>query len=336
MHNDIMDKIARIPGVTSIAGTDSITMDGITANDPVFAEDRVYGATELPPIRRFKFVTPGYFRTMGNPILTGRDLTWTDIYQKRPVVLVSQNFAREFWHSPAAAIGKRIRENPTGPWREIVGVTGDERDDGVDRKAPTIVYWPIAVNDLWGAHVRVQRMLAFAVRSSRAGSASFTKQIQQAVRSVNPDLPLADVRTVREIYNRALARTSFTLVMLGIAAGMALLLGVVGLYGVISYSVSQRTREIGIRIALGAPQSSVRRMFVRRGLVLTSIGLICGLTAAMALTRLMRGLLFEISPLDPATYLVVPAVLIVAALFASYVPARRATLIEPMEALRAE
>ena len=184
--------------------------------------------------------------------------------------------------------------------------------------------------------VRLERTLAIAVRSNRAGSGGFTKEIQQAVWSVDADLPVANVRTVREIYDKSMARTSFMLVMLAVAASMALLLGVVGLYGVISYSVSQRTREIGIRIALGAPHATVRRMFLRHGLVLTGIGLACGLAAALSLTRLLSGLLFEVSPLDPLTYGAVSAVLIAAALIATYVPARRATLVEPVHALHAQ
>jgi ABC-type antimicrobial peptide transport system permease subunit len=153
---------------------------------------------------------------------------------------------------------------------------------------------------------------------------------------VNPDLPIAGVRTMQEVYDRSMARTAFTLVMLSIAAGMALLLGIVGIYGVISYAVSQRTREIGIRIALGAPPQSVRQMFVREGLLMTAIGVVCGLAAAAGLTRLMKALLFEVSPLDPATYCAVSLVLAAAALLASYIPARRATTIEPVEALRVE
>jgi ABC-type antimicrobial peptide transport system permease subunit len=218
----------------------------------------------------------------------------------------------------------------------VVGVVGNERDNGVHEKAPTIVYWPFMTKDFWRPGVNVQRGLAYAIRSSRAGSSTLLKEIERAVWSVNPELPVASVRTVREIYDRSMARTSFTLVMLAIAAGMALLLGVVGIYGVISYSVSQRTREIGIRIALGAQQSAVRRMFVRHGLALAGIGVACGLAAAIALTRLMSGLLFEVSPVDPVTYGAVSLVLLAAALLATYVPARRATSIAPVDALRAE
>jgi ABC-type antimicrobial peptide transport system permease subunit len=161
-------------------------------------------------------------------------------------------------------------------------------------------------------------------------------EARRAVWSVNPDLPIANVRTVQEVYDSSMARTAFTLVMLTIAASMALLLGIVGIYGVISYAVSQRTREIGIRIALGAPQQSVRQMFLREGLLLTAIGLACGLTAAAGLTHLMKALLFEVSPVDPVTYCAVSLVLAAAALAASYIPARRATMVEPVEALRVE
>ncbi len=336
MHNDIIEKIATIPGVAAVGGSNSITMDGETDNDPVYVDDRPGSERSLPPLRRFRFISPGLFRAMGNPLLAGRDFTWADLYQRRAVVIVSDNFAREYWQDPASALGKRIRENPKGVWREIIGVAGDERDDGVDQKAPTIVYLPLLVNDYWQYPSRVQRTVAFAVRSGRAGSATLLNDIRRAVWSVNPDLPLADVRTVREIYGNSMARTSFTLVMLAVAAAMAMLLGVVGIYGVISYSVSQRMREIGIRIALGAEQGSVRRMFVRYGLALAGVGLGCGLVAAVLVMRLLSKLLFEVRPVDPATYGAVSVVLLAAALLASYVPARRATAVQPVDALRAE
>jgi len=335
-YNNILEKVAAIPGVTVAGLTNSITMDGENDNDPIFAADRTYTEGQIPTLRRFKFVSPGFFKAMGNPLLAGRDVTWTDIYEARRVVLVSEALARELWRSPAAALGKQIRENPKGPWREVVGVVGSERDDGVDHKATTVVYWPMMLRDFWGQDLMIQRGQAFAIRSARAGTAGLLNEVRQAVWSVNPDLPIANVRTVKEIYDRSMARTAFTLVMLSIAAGMALLLGIVGIYGVISYTVSQRTREIGIRLALGAPQQAVRQMFVRQGLLLTAIGVACGLGAAAALTGLMKALLFEVSPLDPATYCAVSLVLAAAALLASYIPAHRATTIEPVEALRVE
>ncbi len=308
----------------------------ITTTIPSSRLTEAYVENKIPPLRRYKFISPGWFKAMGNPLLAGRDFTWTDIYETRPVVLVSESLARELWHEPGAAIGKQIRETPKSPWREVVGVVGNERDDGVDHKANTSVYWPMMLRNFWGQPLFAQRGQAFAIRSSRTGSAGFLNEVRQAVWSVNPNLPIANVRTVKEVYDWSMARTSFTLVMLSIAAGMALLLGIVGIYGVISYAVSQRTREIGIRIALGAPQQSVLQMFVREGLILTAIGVACGLIAAAGLTQMMKTLLFEVSPMDPATYGAVSLVLATAALAASYIPARRATSIEPVEALRVE
>ncbi len=336
MYSDMVQSVAAMPGVTSVGLTNSITMDGRNDNDPIFAADRPTAEGKLPPLRRFKFIAPGYFKTMGNPLLAGRDLTWTDIYQKRNVVLISENFAREYWGNPVSALGKRIRESPNSPWREIIGVVGNERDDGVDKKAPGIVYWPMLRTQFWGDAIGLNRTLAFAIRSPRTGSSGFLKQVQKAIWSVNPEVPIADVHTVQEIYDKSLARTSFTLIMLAIAGAMALLLGIVGIYGVLSYSVAQRTREIGIRIALGATHGAVRRMFVGEGLILAAIGIAFGLAAAFALTRLMAVLLFGVSPLDPITYCIVPLVLGTAAWIASYLPARRATVVDPVEALRVE
>jgi predicted permease len=336
MQDAILQKVKQIPGVSAASISASITLDGSSSNDPIYSEDRTYSESQIPPLRRYKWIGPGYFKTMGNPLLAGRDITWADIYNKTPVVLISENLARELWHDPAAAIGKRVRESPKGTWREVIGVAGNERDDGVNKKAPTIAFWPVLVKDFWGEKFSVERSVAVAVRSSRTGSTGFLKQVQQAVWSVNGNLTIANVRTVQEIYERSMARTSFTLLMLAIAGGMALLLGIVGIYGVISYSVTQRTREIGIRMALGAQHQDVRRMFVGHGFLLTSIGVACGLAVASALMHFMSSLLFEVSPVDPATYCAVSIALMAIAVLASYLPARRATAVDPSVALRAE
>ena len=174
------------------------------------------------------------------------------------------------------------------------------------------------------------------MRSDLAGTEGLLSAVRKAVWSVNASLPLASVQTMQEIYGKSLARTSFTLAMLGIAAAMALVLGIVGIYGVISYAVSQRRREIGIRLALGAQQSELKGMFVRSGLALAGTGVSIGLVAAAGLMRLMKSLLFGISPLDPLTYVTVPLVLAGAAVLASYLPARRAAAMDPVEALKAE
>jgi len=214
------------------------------------------------------------------------------------------------------------------------------RDDGLNRKAPAVAYWPVLMADFFAVSPDnrnfVQRNLTYVIRSSRTGSNGFVNDLGTAVWSINPNLPLASVRTLQEIYDASLARTSFTLVMLVIAAAMALILGVVGIYGVISYAVSQRTREIGIRLALGAQGSELKRMFVQNGLMLASAGMAIGLVAAVGLTRLMSSLLYGVSPLDLPTYAAVPIVLAGATVLASYLPARRAAAVDPVEALKAE
>jgi hypothetical protein len=273
---------------------------------------------------------------MGNRLVAGREFTWTDTYDRRPVAMVSENLARELWQDSAQAIGKQVRENPKSPWREVIGVVGDERDDGVQEKAPTVAYYPLMMSDFQGNAIAVRRSVSFIVRSQRAGSQGLLSDVQQAVWSLNPSLPLADVRTLQEIYDKSLARTSFTLVMLAIAGAMALLIGLVGIYGLISYSVSQRRREIGIRLALGAPERELTRMFIAHGFMLALIGVAFGLAGAAVLTRVLRSLLFDVSPLDPLTYAAVSFGLIAAAIAASYIPALRSMRIDPVEALRAD
>ena len=335
-QQQIADKIAAVPGVSSVAMTTVIPTDGGGWHDPIFASDKAYAESDIPPIRLFKFVSPGLMKTVGGTLIAGRDFTWTDAYETRMVAMVSENLARELWQSPGAALGKRIRESLKGQWREVVGVVGDERTDGVNQTAPATVYWPLMMANFTGDETAVRRGLSYVIRSDRAGSSAFVNEISKAVWSVNPNLPVASVRTLQEIYERSLATTSFTLVMLAIAGAMALLLGVSGIYGVISYSVSQRTREIGIRMALGARAQEVRAMFLRYGFRLAALGIACGLVVAMAATRLMASLLFETSPLDPVTYLAVSVGLVVAATLASYAPAARATAVNPADSLRSE
>ena len=254
---------------------------------------------------------------------------------KAPIIIVSENFAREFWGEPAKAIGRRIRNTPKDPWREIVGVVGNEQQDGVAQAAPTIIYWPMHMETFWGSEFR-PASLVFTIRTSRINDPSLLTSVQQAVWSVNPNLPLARVRTLREIYDASMAQTSFTLVILGIAAGVTLLLGLVGIYGVIAYVVAQRRREVGIRMALGAAAGEVQGLFVRHGLLITAIGLAVGGVAAAGMARLIGTLLFGVSPLDPVTYGASIAALGMVALLATWLPARQATRVDPATALRGE
>jgi hypothetical protein len=257
---------------------------------------------------------------LGTALVAGRDFTWTDIYEKRPVVIITENMAREYWGGPAAALGKQIRSSPKDDWAEIVGVIAAVHDQGVSQEAPSAVNWPILMRHFWDEEPMVRRDLAFIIRSRRTSSESFMKEVRQAVWSVNANLPLADVRSLDYFYQKSMARTSFTLVMLGVAGAMALLLGIVGLYGVIAYSVSQRTKEIGIRRALGAKQEELTEMFVGQGLLLTGVGVACGLGTALLLMRLMASLLFKVRPIDPPTYVVASIGLIATAVVASYLP----------------
>ncbi|HET7619565.1 MAG TPA: FtsX-like permease family protein, partial [Vicinamibacterales bacterium] len=335
-HQQIAERLSQMPGVTSVGVSSSITMDGYDDNDPIFVEDFPQPGGGIPPLRRFKWVGEHYFQTMGNPVLAGRALTWRDAFEEAPVVMVSENFAREFWKDPAAAIGKRIRNSPSNPWRTIVGVVHDERDDGVAQPAPKVIYWPVVVKDFWTNPVMVARNLGYAVRTARPKSPTLLQEIQQAVWSVNPNLPVARVQTLDDIRAESMAQTSFALVMLAIAAAVALVLGVVGIYGVIAYVAAQRTREIGIRIALGAAPRDVTGLFVRHGIVLAAIGIGIGLVGAAGVTRVMSTLLFGVKAIDPITYIAVATGLGGTAMLASYLPALRASNIHPAEALRSD
>ena len=336
MEEGISHRLAEIPGVSSVGICSKVPMTGQGWSDPVFLEGRTYAEGQLPPLRRFKFVSPGFLGTLGMPLVAGREITWNDTYRKIPVAMISENVARELWHDPSAALGKRIRVSTKDDWREIIGVVGDVYDDGVSKPATTSVYWPLLMNHFESDDSFAFRDVAFVLRSSRTGSESFLNEVRQAVWSMNPNLPLADVHALDFFYKRSMARTSFTLIMLGVAGSMALLLGVVGIYGVIAYSVSQRTREIGIRMALGAQQKTLTGMFLRHGLALTGIGVACGLAVAIVVMRLMSSLLFKVSPVDPVAYGAASIGLVATAFLASYLPSRRVSTVDPAEALRAE
>lgn len=338
LHEEIAHRIEAIGGVQAVGLTSSVTMDGNNNNnnDPIWAEDVPASDDKIPPLRQMKYLGARYFETMGNPVIAGRDFTWTDIHNAAPVAIVSENLAREYWGEPVKAIGKRVRRTTKTGWIEIVGVVGNERQDGATKPAPTIIYWPMKVAQSIGGEAFVQRSLAYAIRSSRLQSPGFLGEVQQAVWGVNPNLPLARVRTMQQIYDRSMAQTQFVLVILGIAGAVTLLLGLVGIYGVIAYIVSQRRREVGIRMALGAQSDAVQRIFVSRGLSLTAIGMGLGLISAAALMRLLSSLLFGVNPFDPLTYAAVAAGLGAVALLATWLPARQATRIDPMLALRSE
>ncbi|HSR70133.1 MAG TPA: ABC transporter permease [Acidobacteriota bacterium] len=337
MHQQILENVRSIGGVESVGLSNSVPMDGWDSNDALFVEEFPTAPDTLPPIRRFKWVSENYHATIGNPLVAGRAITWDDIYNQRPVVMITEDLAAEYWDDPAQALGKRVMSSLSeSNWREIIGVVGRVHDDGVDQDPIKTVYWPLLVRDMWENETFTQRSLVYAIRSPRTGASDFTDELRQAVWAVNPDLPLASVRTQREWLDGSMARTEFTLIMLAIAAGAAILLGAVGIYGVISYAVGQRTQEIGVRMALGARQTDVSRMVLRHGFFLAVIGVGLGLAAAFGLTRLMAALLFGVDPVDPVTYSAVAAALTLIVLSATYLPARRASRLDPTQALRWE
>lgn len=333
LHERILQELSHLPGVESAGASSSVTMDRYDSNDPIFVEDFPVTESQVPPLRRFKWISPGYFETMGNPVLVGRGIEWADVHERRKVAVVTRSFALEYWGDPGEAVGRRIRVNPTDPWREIVGVVGDVRDDGVDQDATKAVYWPLAIEEFWDQELFVPRTVAYVIRSPRVGQPGLLDEVRSAVWSVNPRLPIAQVQTLDEILDRSMARTSFTLVMLAIAAATALLLGGVGIYGVTSYVVAQRSREIGIRMALGARRGDVSKLVLRHGLSLAAAGAAVGLVAAVGLTRLMSAVLFGVEPFDPATFAAGGVGAALLAVTASWLPARRAARVDPVGTL---
>jgi predicted permease len=339
-QHEIVDRIAALPGVAAVGFVSSLPIE--YAGNSNFNGFAVEGRTltvEERPQGRFKFISPGYFEAMGTRLVAGRPMTWTDVEAGGRVVIISEEFARQLAPEPAAALGQRIRlgGDDEGSWREVIGIVQSVHEQGLYESPPAMVYWPTYMRDLAPDEPEIGTPVAtFAIRSERAGTASLMAEVRQVVRSVNASMPVAEERTMRQLYAGSLARTSFTLVMLAIAGGMALLLGIIGIYGVIAYVVSQKTREIGIRAALGAEPRQLGKIFLLHGLALSAVGAVVGLVAAVALGRLMSSLLFGIGPLDPAAYLVAIGLTIAAAALASYLPARRAATIDPIETLRAE
>jgi predicted permease len=339
-HQEILRRVEAVPGVAAAAFSSSVTMDGWDSNDAVNVEDFPVEGDQLPPIRRFKYVGAGYHETMGNQLLAGRAITWADIEDRAIVAMVTEDFVTDYWSTPTEAVGKRISVYGgtlgEGNWMEIVGVVQRVHDDGVSQESVPTIFWPQVVDEWWDEDTFTPRSMAYVVRVEAGDPTAVLPEIRSAVWAVNPNLPLARVSTVREFMDESMARTSFTLIMLGIAAGVALFLGAVGIYGVISYVVAQRTREIGVRMALGAEQATVRRMVLKQGAALAAAGVGVGLVVAAGVTRLMASLLFGVQPIDPPTFGAVAVGLSLIALLATWLPARRASSVDPVVALRFE
>jgi predicted permease len=332
-HQAILGRLSELPGVERAAFAafnDGLPMDGDGRSRPVYVEGR--SPTDAAPGREISFVSPEYFEALSTPLLAGRTFEWTDVYDQRPVALVSENLARSEWGSATAALGRRVALQPSGPWIEVVGVVGDIRYNGLAQPAPESVSLPIAIGD----DPAGTQMATFVVRGAGSGTTASLNEIRQAVWSVNGSLSLANIRTLDQLYEQSMARTTLALLVLALTGAAAFLLGLIGIYGVYSYAASQRRHEIAIRMALGAQQGQLRRMFLKHAVILTGIGAAIGLVAATALTRLISSQLFGVSALDPLTYIASALLLVTAGVIASYIPARRASAVDPQAVLAAE
>lgn len=334
IYRQLLEDMAPIPGVLSVAATSTVPLDQRSSTYATYVEGVEMTENEIPPSRRYKFVSGNYFATVGNGIVAGRSFTRDDVDQRSRVVIVTQNFAREYWGDPPSALGKRIRNNPRDPWREIVGVVGDVRDDGLSQPARAIIFWPLAVEHFDGNDLFVRRTMGFVIRSAKP--LALLPVIRQVVAAAYPNLPLADVRTLDDLVSESMSRTSFSLVMLAIAAVVSVLLGTVGIFGVVSYLVTQRTRELGVRIALGAHRFDIHLLVFRQATLLAIVGISAGLLLANGLSRFMTTLLYGVPADDPATYMAAAIVAATVVIVACYIPSRRAARMDPVAALRSE
>jgi len=314
-----------------------LPLEGGWSNNALLLEDRPLQEGDLPLIVRTNMVTPRYFESMGIRLLEGRTIERRDNDQTTDVAVLSRTAAEQYWPGESA-IGKRVApnlpsEDNDATWMTVVGVVEDVRDDGLSQPAPPMVYYPMVTSE--ARFLSTVGRLTLTIRT-RSDPTTVLGAVRNEVWALDSRLPVARVRTGTELIAEASARMSFTLVMLGIAAVVALLLGTIGVYGVISYIVSRRLREFGIRMAMGAGDGQIRKMVVRQGLLVATVGVAVGLVGGLALTRLMQTLLFGVSATDPVTFVGFAAILLVVSAVASYLPARRASSVDPAEALRYE
>jgi predicted permease len=322
-YRDLIARLVTLPGVKSAGATSDLPWTGYDENTGFGIEGRQFSDNEYPSAQ-YHFATPDYFRTMGIPLLSGRFLSDADNVDAPRVILINKTLADRYW-SDEDAVGKRVRL--WGETRTIAGIVGDLKDSPGDLRAKAGFYFPLAQ--------QAQSGMMLALRTE-GEPMSVLSGVRSEIAGLDKDLPLTDARALDEIATAAVSRTRFTMLLLSVFAGVALLLAAVGIYGVMSYSVTQRTHEIGIRVALGARSGNVIALVARQGLVLALAGLCVGLAAAFALTRVMTTLLFGVSTTDPITFVAISLLLAGVALGACFVPARRATRVDPMIALRYE
>ena len=326
----LLERLKALPGVVSIGAVSHFPLDG---SGPTF-DFVVQGRPEPPPVERidvpYRIVSPDYFRTMGIPLTKGRGFTESDDADSPQVVVLNQSMARLV--SPDGdPVGERIRiGEPERPWLEIVGVVGDIKHYGLAEPTKAAIYAPMK-QKMWGWMNSMTLVL-----KTRSDPLVLAPLLREEVRALDGDLPVTGVQTVEQHIAASVADRRFNLLLLGLFASVALMLAVVGIYGVISYSVSLRTHELGIRMALGARRSDVLGLVMRHGVHLILTGAAVGVVGSIAVSRVLQSLLFEVSATDPATYVAAVSALAAAAMLACYIPARRATKMDPKTALRYE
>ena len=324
----LSEGIGNLPGVVAAATTSRLPLSGSYDNNAILIEEFPVPEGQIPPVHPTRFVSPDYFRALSIPILEGRRFEWSDREKGLRTAIVSAAFAEKYWPG-RSPVGKRVRPFDATEFFDIIGVVGSARDEGLDKDPAPTIYFPV------GQAGGIRRPLQVAVRTRTEPEALFGA-IREEIRSLDRNLPLSGVGTMEQILARSTARTTFTMILLGLSAVVAVLLGSIGIYGVVSYVVSQRRNEIGIRMALGAGGKEVQRMFVLNGLRTAIAGTVVGLAASLALTQVLGSLLFEVRPFDPATYALAAITILAVAVLASALPARRASRVDPVVALRGE
>ena len=326
-YERLLTQVSAIPGVRSAAISTSLPPNGLQVSDTFNLEGILLMEESKSPLASVLFTSPGYFRTLGVPILQGRDFTERDNASAPLAVIINETLARKYY-GKENPIGKRLKGGGTdrtaNPWMEIVGVVGDVKYEGLDTPTAPAYYMPFLQNPIRGMNLIVSASLP---------PAALTAAVRTQVRNIDPEIPVARVSTMEQLIDESVAQPRFRTFLIGIFSAVAMLLAAIGIYGVVAYSVSQRTQEIGIRMALGAQRADVLRMVVRQGMRLTLMGVVLGVIGALALTRLTANLLFGVGATDPVTFAAISILLICVALLASYIPARRAARLDPMKAL---
>lgn len=332
VYHRVIDAIRALPGVESAGSINQLPLTGPGSFDPMSIEDQPTPEGQLPPVVPVSAVSDGYFETLGIPLLAGRTFERADAENGVPAAVISRVVAQRFWPGENP-IGKRIAYGLPGDleWSPVVGVVGEVLYEGLAETPQGMVYFAIRSVDVGGANYLNNRQ-SIAIRTSVAGAAVLPA-VRRQLTAIDPTMAMAGIGTMAEIEERAKASTTFTMIMLAMAAAMGVMLGMVGIYGVVSFVTGQRTREIGVRMALGARGEDVRRMVVREGTSVTLAGLALGLVGSLGMARLLEAMLFGVTPWDPVTFFCVTLLLLAVSVTAAYLPARRAATIDPMEAL---